>query len=258
MTEAPSFQDTAQRVLVVDDSIAKRCVPQSAAAAGEVLLVEDDDGLIDLFSIALERGGFAVRTASHIAAAWRQLEERAPDALLLDFRLPDGEGLELCRRIRATPRLTGTFVAILTADASVVEHSDWFDAGADTCWAKPIQALRLAALLKGELRSRKRLATGLLPLGPQSRLDKARRRVVLRGLESKQLNDNEIRFFELFVGSPEVSRAAAATAAMVGGEGDEGRDLALNAFLCRLRKKLPKGLPGIITIPGKGFRLGFP
>lgn len=237
--------------------IAKRCLPQATTAAGEVLLVEDDDALLDVYTFALERGGFTVRTAASVTAAWQQLAERAPDVLLLDYRLPDGEGFELCRRVRSTPHLAQTYVVIVTGDRSVSEEAGWLDAGADTCWAKPIQALRLGALLKGALRSRNRPATDVL-LGAETRLDTARCCIVSRGWESKRLNYNEIRFLETFRNSPEVTRAVAAEAAMVGGEGYEGRSLALNAFLRRFRKKLPEGLEGVITIPGKGFRLGFP
>ena len=144
----------------------------------EVLLVEDDDGLLDLFSLALDHEGFHVKTASSVSAAWRQLARKTPDALLLDNGLPDGAGLELCRRIRVTSTLSGLFVAILTADTAVVEKSPWLEAGADTCWPKPISTSRLAALLNGELRSRARPTQAVVALAAESRLDKARRRIV--------------------------------------------------------------------------------
>lgn len=233
--------------------LARTCAP---VVRPDVLLVEDDEGLLDLYPQVLEREGLRVRTAASAGAAWRELQAAAPDAVLLDCRLPDGDGLALCRRIRDTPALDGLFIAILTSDGQVVEESPWLVAGADTCWAKPLSAERVAALLKGMLRRKAAQPEPVVRLGA-ARLDRARGRLVSGGLESDRLNYPEIRFLELFLAGPEVGRAAAADAALVGSEGLD-RGLALNAFICRLRKKFPPGLEPFVTVHGKGFRLAQP
>jgi DNA-binding response OmpR family regulator len=83
-----------------------------------VLVVEDDDALRRLFSEVLVDAGFVVRTASDGADALHQLNDVAPDAVVLDLALPWVNGLEVLSKMRERPALRGVPVIVVTGTAT--------------------------------------------------------------------------------------------------------------------------------------------
>ena len=81
-----------------------------------ILIVEHDEGTITLFARMLRIEGYIVRTALTAKAGLDDIESSPPDALILDFRLPDMDGLEFLRRLRADDRHRHLPVAIVTGD----------------------------------------------------------------------------------------------------------------------------------------------
>ena len=65
-----------------------------------ILMVEDEEQVLNTNCRMLRRRGYDVRTAQTAAEAYHQLEEQLPDLLILDIMLPDGNGLDICRRFR--------------------------------------------------------------------------------------------------------------------------------------------------------------
>lgn len=66
----------------------------------KVLLVDDDRGLVDMLSMALEDAGFAVERAHDGKSGWERFSAFSPNLVVLDLLMPEIDGLELCRRIR--------------------------------------------------------------------------------------------------------------------------------------------------------------
>jgi len=73
------------------------------AMSSRVLLIDDDARLSSMVGDYLRHAGFEVSTAGSLAAGRERLAAESFDALLLDLMLPDGDGLELCRELRANP-----------------------------------------------------------------------------------------------------------------------------------------------------------
>jgi two-component system response regulator QseB len=117
-----------------------------------VLVVEDDTGIVAALRATLSRLGWAVESASSIAAAWSALCSEPFDVVLLDLGLEDGDGTEVLRRVRAArPQgLPGplTPVLIMTARDQVEARIGGLDAGADDYVSKPFDAGELAARLR--------------------------------------------------------------------------------------------------------------
>jgi len=118
-----------------------------------VLVVDDDEAIVEMFNELLERDGrFEVRTASTGYDAGILTEQFRPDALLLDFKLPDINGTVVCRTIRANPNYKHMQIICISGVADPDEVAELKAAGADEFIRKPfdINAVisRLAELLK--------------------------------------------------------------------------------------------------------------
>ena len=143
-----------------------------------VLLIEDDQRLADVLLGGLRGQGYA---ADHAAtaedAAWLATEI-AFDALILDIGLPDGDGIDLCGRLRAAG--VWSPILLLTARQAVTERVRGLDAGADDYLVKPFAFAELVARLRALLRRGRPERPAILEAGGL-RLDPAARRATVDG-----------------------------------------------------------------------------
>ena len=116
----------------------------------KLLVVDDDPSVREALALILDHDGFAVTTAVDGREAIRTLALAAPDAVILDVLMPGLDGLEVCRRIRATGDRTP--VLMLTARAEVSERVAGLEAGADDYLVKPFAREELIARLRALLR----------------------------------------------------------------------------------------------------------
>jgi two-component system, OmpR family, response regulator len=115
-----------------------------------VLVVDDEPNLAEVLSSVLRHEGWDVRTAGTGLGAVRTAREFRPDAVVLDMMLPDFDGLEVMRRLRAdNPRVT---VLFLTARDSVEDRIAGITAGGDDYVTKPFSLEEVLARLRGMLR----------------------------------------------------------------------------------------------------------
>jgi CheY-like chemotaxis protein len=112
-----------------------------------VLVVEDNPLNRELLCDWLEVEGHEVSSVEDLAAAMSSLEERRPDAVLLDVQLGDQDGLTLAVWMRKQPELSGIPVLAVTAHAMVTEQETFLQAGCNACISKPINF----AILREEL-----------------------------------------------------------------------------------------------------------
>lgn len=114
-------------------------------AAPRILVIEDDDGARDGLSCLLSEEGYAVRTAGTGFAALRCAAEFHPDAIVCDFSLPDLDGLQILRRLRATGR--HIFIIMVSAGRYGAEEELALRREADLFLGKPIDLSRLRRAL---------------------------------------------------------------------------------------------------------------
>jgi DNA-binding response OmpR family regulator len=117
--------------------------------AQSVLVVEDTDEIRELVTTVLRRAGFDVREAASGAACLEEIRRDAPDLIVLDLGLPDADGTEVCRQIRAE---TQCYVLMLTARAEEVDLLIGLAVGADGYMAKPFSPREPVARVQAMLR----------------------------------------------------------------------------------------------------------
>ena len=127
---------------------------------GSILVVDDDSAVRQLFSYCLRRAGYEVMEAQTGQEGLQLTQTRFPDVVLLDVRLPDISGIEVCRQIKNDPALKDVFVALCSGKATSDENKvDGFQTGADEYLVKPIGVHELLARVQTLLRLRNATAS---------------------------------------------------------------------------------------------------
>ncbi len=221
-----------------------------------LLLVEDDPALSTVVANWLERAGFAVDAASDGAQALTLAAINEYDAAVLDLMLPDIDGLELCKRLRANGQSMRIIMA--TARDSVEDRIAGLDLGADDYLVKPYALRELEARLRALLRRPAASAAVTLTVSDLS-LDTATR-TAARGARSIALTTKEFAVLETLMrhAGEVLTREHLAQHAW-----DDNFDPASNVidvYMARLRRKVDTNddTPLLATIRGAGYRLGEP
>jgi phosphate regulon transcriptional regulator PhoB len=134
----------------------------------KVLVVEDESDIRELIRYNLEQEGFAVEEAADGVQALDRIARRAPDLVVLDLMLPGMSGLEICRKIRATPSTASLPILVATAKGAEVDRVLGLEMGADDYVVKPFSPRELVARVKALLR-RAHLLTEAESLGVYER-----------------------------------------------------------------------------------------
>ncbi|HEY2927562.1 response regulator transcription factor [Piscinibacter sp.] len=117
-----------------------------------LLLVDDDARLSAMVCDYLHAAGFEVESAGSLAAGRERLAASSFDALVLDLMLPDGDGLDLCRELRANARTRQLPLLMLTARGEPLDRIVGLELGADDYLPKPFEPRELLARVKALLR----------------------------------------------------------------------------------------------------------
>lgn len=119
-----------------------------------ILVVEDEEAIMRLISFTLEQAGFNTLQAYNIAEAQTLLAEQLPDAVLLDWMLPDVSGIDFTRRLRQNTRTRDLPIILLTARGEESDKELGLNEGADDYITKPFSPRELVARINALLRRR--------------------------------------------------------------------------------------------------------
>jgi len=218
-----------------------------------ILLVEDDSRLADMLLEYLGQAGFGVTVAPLGATALAKLSEADYDAVVLDLMLPDMDGLNVCRQLRAK---YDTPVLMLTAKGDAVDRIVGLELGADDYLPKPFEPRELVARLRAIMRRRVRGATGEKPSHfGRLELDTAARAVRLDG---KPCDLTGYQFDLLVALAKNAGRVLSREVLMdlVKGEEFESFDRSIDVHISRIRAAIednPKKPRRIITVRAAGY-----
>jgi DNA-binding response OmpR family regulator len=219
-----------------------------------LLLVEDDPQMSRTAAEYLRRSGYAVDAALDGASALRALRLHAYDAVVLDVRLPDVSGFEVCRELRRMGSQTRVLMA--TARDAVEDRVEGLDIGADDYLVKPYALAELTARIRALLR-RPPTAVGTVLMVHDLELD-TRTRTARRGERQIELTTKEFAVLEVLLrhAGEVVTRETISAGAW-----DENYDPfsnVIDVYVSRLRRKidLPDELPLVTAIRGAGYRIG--
>ena len=211
-----------------------------------VLVVEDEPSLRFLLERGLEREGFSVLVAASATAGWELLDQA--DALVLDWMLPDEDGLAFLARLRRLPRYEKLPVIMLTARAAEADRVQGLLSGADDYLTKPFSMAELAARLVALLRRapvRGPVTRGALSIDPE------RFEVRLAG-QPLQLTRREFDLLLYLAAEPGRVFSREKLIEGVWGADFFGTLRTVDQHVAQLREKLGAGW--IETVRGKGYR----
>jgi len=224
--------------------------------ADEVLIVDDDVRLSGMLRDYLVQNGFAARTAATATAGLAELARKPPAIVVLDVMLPDLDGFECLRRIRASSDVP---VVMLTAKGDELDRIVGLEIGADDYVPKPFNPRELLARLKAVLRRRNGgmgAAAGPAPLRfGRLEIDRGSRLVHVDGVE-RALTSYQ---FDLLVALAEnAGRVLSRDQLMdlVRGSELEAFDRSIDVHVSRIRASIeddPKHPRRIITVRGAGY-----
>ncbi|HXB98347.1 MAG TPA: response regulator transcription factor [bacterium] len=117
-----------------------------------ILMIEDDPAILAVARDLLEKEGYEVDSADTCAGGFQKLSRKAPDLLVLDLNLPDGDGLQLCRRLGASPVFREVPVMVVTARGSTQDIVEGLEAGAHDYMVKPFNVREFVARVRSIVR----------------------------------------------------------------------------------------------------------
>src|SRR6266487_3360397 len=249
---APAGNGTGRR------STARRSGPELRRPDGlpmRVVVVDDEQALTDLLSMALRYEGWEVRTAGTGAEAVQVVREFRPDVVVLDIMLPDFDGMEVLRRMRADAR--DVPVLFLTAKDAVQDRIAGLTAGGDDYVTKPFSLEEVVARLRSLIRRTSvmaRVEETLLVVGDLT-LDEDSREV-RRGGELITLTATEYELLRYLMRNPKRVLSKVQILDRVWNYDFGGQANVVELYISYLRKKIDAGRePMIHTMRGAGYVL---
>jgi|SRR5690348_2344776 two-component system, OmpR family, response regulator MprA len=221
-----------------------------------VLLVDDDRHITDVLRRALAYEGYGVEVALRGDEALRKALEHPPDLVVLDLMLPGIDGLEVCRRLRASGNQVP--ILMLTAKDSIPDRVAGLDQGADDYLVKPMELEELLARVRALLRRRNPEQTEVLRFDDLE-LDTGSR-VARRGPREFNLSTTEYELLQLFMRRPRQVLTRDIIMDRVWGYDFEGESNVLEVYVGYLRTKMEAGgEPRLLhTVRGAGYVLREP
>lgn len=226
--------------------------------AGEklILAVDDEEHILELLSYNLQNAGYSVVTAKSAAEAKRALSLQKPALILLDVMMPEQDGLDFCRQLRADPQYFDIPIIMLTALGEEVDRVLGLEIGADDYITKPFSVRELQARIKALLRRGKQmhapaanLQYGNITLQPENYLAKL----------SEERVDLTKKEFELLAELVK-NRGRILTRDFlldkIWGYDYTGETRTVDVHIRHLRTKFGEDALPIETLRGLGYRLG--
>ena len=218
----------------------------------KILIIDDEVNIIELTKLYLEREGYQVEAASKGQDGLTMLATGNPDLIILDIMLPDIDGFEVCRQIRAKSKVP---ILMLSARREDVDKIIGLELGADDYLAKPFNPHELVARVKAILR---RAQANVIPQQVIDvfgiHIDILKREVVIKN-ETLKLRTNEFDLLTVFAQNPEVVLSRERLLNQVWGYDYYGETRTVDVHVNHLRDKLEGSPADIETFRGTGYKL---
>jgi two-component system alkaline phosphatase synthesis response regulator PhoP len=228
--------------------------------SARILVVDDERELVRAVRAYLEQAGFQVLTAYDGESGLHSIRRDRPDLVVLDLMLPDRDGWDITRRVRADPELAATPIIMLTARVEDTDKIVGLEIGADDYITKPFNprevVARVRALLRRSQASGEVLVRQVIQVGDVL-LDLGRHEVMLRG-QPVALTPTEFDLLRVLMEHPGRAFSRADLIEQGLGYDYEGVERTLDSHIRNLRRKieLDPGQPSTIqTVYGIGYRL---
>ena len=221
-----------------------------------ILLVEDDARLARMTSEYLERSGLSVKIAPTVQDTMQLVESQPINAIVLDLTLPDGDGLDVCRQLRAKPETQNIPILMLTARGDPTDRIIGLELGADDYLPKPFEPRELVARIRAILRRQNQTSEGsTVSRFGSLEIDHGARTVRVDG-EEKMLTSYQFDLLGLLARHPGRVLSRDFLMDEVKGETLEAFDRSIDVHMSRIRSAIeddPKHPRRIVTVRGVGY-----
>ena len=223
----------------------------------KILIVEDEKDIRDLVQLHLEKAGFQTLLAKDGREAFQKVKESKPDLVVLDLMLPEMDGKEFAKLLKAREETKSIPIVMLTAKSEEVDRIVGFELGADDYIPKPFSprelVLRIQAVLKRVHEPAKSaVAVQRLRMGDLE-IDESNFEARLKG-KPVELTKIEFSLLAQLVKSKGRLQTREALLEKVWGFDSYGDSRTIDTHLSRLRQKLGKMGDRIETVRGMGYR----
>jgi two-component system KDP operon response regulator KdpE len=225
-------------------------------SGARVLVVDDEPQILRAVQLKLRTAGYAVETAATAEEALMKAAMRPPEAIILDFLLPDRSGTEVCRELRTWSRVP---IVVLSAVGEEGEKIAALDAGADDYVTKPFSGDELLARVRAQLRRSTPASRPVLEIG-DLRVDLEKRLVTVDG-EPVSLTPIEYDLLRLFARNEGKLLTHPTILREIWGPAYREESNYLHVYVSHLRRKIepdPARPRYLLTQPGVGYRLVVP
>src|SRR5712671_5751158 len=201
----------------------------------KIVLIEDDSDLYSLIQYNVEKEGFTMAGSQTGKGALELCRRERPDLIILDIMLPDSDGFEICKAIRAHSDLAPIPVIFLTARASETDRIVGLELGANDYIVKPFFIRELIARVKNQFRTTSAPARSMRAGALE--LDRSSCRVLLNSSEVS-LTATEFRLLEFLMSRPGVVYSREQLLDAVWGHDRAVTDRTVDVYILRLRQKI--------------------
>ena len=225
------------------------------ATSARLLLIDDDARLTAMVGDYLRGAGFVVEVAHTLAEGRERLAQSPFDALLLDLMLPDGDGLDFTRGLRAEPRTRRLPLLMLTARGEPMDRIVGLELGADDYLGKPFEPRELLARVKALLRrAQPETATDVLVFG-RLEIDLGAREARLDGTRC-DLTSHQFELLAVLAQSAGRVLSRDQIMDSLRGHPLEAFDRSIDVHVSRIRAAIeddPKAPKRVLTVRGAGY-----
>ena len=226
----------------------------------KILIVEDEKDIRDLVELHLKKAGFEACVAQDGQEAFRKIQETKPDLVVLDLMLPEMDGKELTKVLKARDETREIPIVMLTAKTEEIDRIVGFELGADDYLAKPFSPRELVLRVKAVLKRTEKKGEPVvgarhaspLRLG-ELEIDESNFEVRIKG-KPVELTKTEFYLLVELVKAGGRLKTRDALLETVWGFESYGDSRTLDTHFSRLRQKLGKMGERIETVRGMGFR----
>jgi DNA-binding response OmpR family regulator len=218
-----------------------------------ILVVDDELPLQRAIRQALELEGHLVRTAGSAEEAFSELRKSVPDMVLLDVRLPDMTGFDICHKIRATPEWKGVGIIFLTSKTEEVSRVMGLELGGDDYVGKPFSAVELMARVKAVMRRRNGTDEEETLESPPLKVEPSKREARVGGT-ILELTAKEFDFLCALLRKKGRVLSRALLMETVWGREDPGTTRTIDTHVYSLRKKLGNLGTRIVAVGKMGYK----
>ena len=221
-----------------------------------IFIAEDETSIITLLKYNLEKESYKVSFCENGEQALKQIKDKHPDLILMDWMLPDLSGVEVCKNLKKDNKYNDIPIIMLTAKGEEEDKLRAFDTGADDYVTKPFSQKELNARIKSLLRRSKPHSSVDVVEFTDLKIDRITKRVYRNNVEIN-LGPTEFKLLDFFIKNPKRVYSREQLLNNVWGENIYVESRTVDVHIRRLRQaiNIDKTKPLIRTVRSAGYSL---